>query len=192
MRYVLETVTYISANSCLMNTDERLTRRFLVLLNRWVSDSGSASALWTLNPQHLGCRTPFLSCFCSWRNLQLKPSVHPKMSSVETDTRLNILQCQNYTTDDTIAAEQTRQKKVWWKSRLPRKQIRSKRDTAEFHTWGEHCGSLSQQVSRHTRMEDFISSVGVAEERAAGRSTIHHMKHNSQSDSVTLENQAWW
>lgn len=45
------------------------------------------------------------------------------------------------------------------------------KDTAEFHTWGEHCGSLSQQLSKHTRMEDLISSAVVAEQQATGRST---------------------
>lgn len=82
-------VTHISPSSCRLNRNEvvaTLTRRFPVLLSRWVSDSGIASALWTSNPRHLGCRTLFLSCFCSWWNLQLLLSVHPKMSSVCTKT----------------------------------------------------------------------------------------------------------
>lgn len=69
-----------------IHQDATLTRRFPALLSQWVLDSGTASALWMLNLQHLGCRTPFPSCFCSWLNLQMPFCVHPKMSSVYTKT----------------------------------------------------------------------------------------------------------
>lgn len=57
---------------------------------------------------------------------------------------------------------------------LPRKQIigvERRKDSAESHTWGEHCSSLSQQVSKHTGMEDLISSAVAAEQQATGRPT---------------------
>lgn len=100
-RGLMERVTAISPSSCWLNKNEAepLTRRYPVLLIQWVLNSGIASARWMLSPPHRRCRTPFLSCFYSWWNLWLLPSVHPKMSSVETETRLNILQSQNYTID---------------------------------------------------------------------------------------------
>lgn len=169
-----------------------LTRRFPELLSQWVLDSGIASAQWMLNPQHLGCRTLFLSCFYSWQNLQSLLSEHPKMSSVhtKTDTQWNILEFKVYTT---IAAEKTT-----WKVKNQKKILApKKRRLAGEKTLSNFTLEASAAVPYLTKSANtpgwkiWYHQQWWQKSRPQG-GLLHHTKHDSQSDSVTLEYQAWW
>lgn len=178
MNVLVETVTHISPDCSWLNMDTTLTRRSPVLPSRWVWDSGIAWALWTLNPQHLGCRTLFLSCFCSWWNPRSLFSVHPKMSSAHTHTQRHAFKyflVPGRHHNSCWAEKPKKNRKSHAKEKFPAQERKDeevrRKDTAEFHTWGERCGSLSLRLSKRTRMEDLISSAVVAEQQATGRST---------------------
>ena len=183
-----------------VNMDTTLTRRSPALPSRWVWDSGIAWVLWTLNPQHLGCRTLFLSCFCSWWNPRWLFSVHPKMSSARrhTHTQRHALKyfLEPGRHHNSCRAEKPKkiQSHVQKKNSLLRRRKTRRLGgktllnfTLEASTVVPYlCDSANtpgwkiwyhQQWRQNSRPQGGL---------------LHHMKHDSMSDSVTLENQAWW